>query len=845
MRKKIVSIIHLSVFIATGIFAQQSYFADGYHGGIYGHYPLWKTKFIVDKFNEHPEWKIGLEIEAETWDTVKLHTPEDYRLLQQIITDKRIEITNPSYAQPYAYNISGESLIRQFEYGIRKTRQHFPDVQLATYSVEEPCFTSCLPQILKSFGFKYAVLKNPDTCWGGYTSAYGGELVNWIGPDGTSMLTVPRYACEELEENSTWQTKAWNNSKSYLDACFDYGIKNPAGMCYQDAGWRGGPWIGHGENIKNGSKYITWTDYIENISVGKTSDDWRFSQEDVLVSLMWGSQALQRIAQQVRRAENDIVIAEKMGVIANLENGLLLSQAETDEAWRTLMMAQHHDSWIVPYNRLFRQRTWAQQIELWTDATSEISGKMTENAAVSFGSAANPQYVRVYNTTGINRQEIIMVSLGREFAGKNLEVYNSENRKIPSWTKTEKDDVCLYFKADVAPFGYTAYRFAESKSRRKEENRVRFSGNECIVENDIYKIVFDASKGGIIKSLVAKKEGNREFAVINGQFALGELRGRFYDEGRFYSSTEASAKISVLEDHPFRIAVKVEGTIASHPFTQIIAITQGQKRIDFDLTIDWKDNPGIGEYKQSNSNWRENRRGFYDDRFKLNVLFPVNLESPHLFKNAPFDVCESRHGNTFFNSWDEIKHNIILNWTDLVQNDGKYGLALLSDHTSSYSFGDDFPLGLTAQYSGIGLWGVDYKITQPLKMKYAIVPHRGKWDNAAIASESVVWNEPLIYSLHHDAGRKSKSLIAMKNTGYEITAAKMEGNDVIIRLFNAEGDTTPQTVTFNFPFSGIDEVNLNGSVVSENISGTSDNKNITVSMPRFGIKTYKIRRNLQ
>lgn len=50
-----------------------------------------------------------------------------------------------------------------------------------TYSVEEPCFTSCLPQILKLFGFKYAVLKCPNTCWGGYTNAYGGELINWVG----------------------------------------------------------------------------------------------------------------------------------------------------------------------------------------------------------------------------------------------------------------------------------------------------------------------------------------------------------------------------------------------------------------------------------------------------------------------------------------------------------------------------------------------------------------------------------------------------------------------------------------------------------------------------------------
>ena len=55
-------------------------------------------------------------------------------------------------------------------------------LDFSAYSSEEPCFTSALPGILKSFGFKYAVLKNPNTCWGGYTRAFGGELVDWIGP---------------------------------------------------------------------------------------------------------------------------------------------------------------------------------------------------------------------------------------------------------------------------------------------------------------------------------------------------------------------------------------------------------------------------------------------------------------------------------------------------------------------------------------------------------------------------------------------------------------------------------------------------------------------------------------
>lgn len=291
--KKTILAFALLISSAASSFAQQKYFTDGFHGGYYGHYPIdTYTQFIVDQLDKNPNWYIGLEIEPETWDTVQVRTPEAYLAFKQKLGTDRVEYTNPSYAQSYLYCINGESIIRQFHYGIKKIRHHFPDVIISTYAVEEPCFTSCLPTILPQFGFRHAVLKCPNTCWGGYSAAYGGELVNLIGPDGTSMLSVPRYACEKLEKESVWQTIAWGNNPQYFKACFDYGIKNPVAMTYQDAGWTNGPWIGTDEAKMNGTIYTRWTKYIEEQSVGTSDDDYYFSQEDVRPGLMWGSQVM-------------------------------------------------------------------------------------------------------------------------------------------------------------------------------------------------------------------------------------------------------------------------------------------------------------------------------------------------------------------------------------------------------------------------------------------------------------------------------------------------------------------------------------------------------------------------
>lgn len=830
--------------ISIYAYSQQAYFVDGYHGGIYGHYPVaWKTQFIIDQLAKHPEWRICLEIEPETWDTVRVKTPDAYRQFKEKATGEQVEFTNPTYAQPYCYNISGESIIRQFQYGIAKINKHFPEVRFVTYSVEEPCFTSCLPQILKQLGFKYAVLKCPNTCWGGYTGAYGDELVNWIGTDGSSILTVPRYACEKLEEGSTWQTTAWCNSESYLQDCRKAGIEHPVGMCFQDAGWKNGPWLGSGKDIKGNSIYIRWKDYIGKISKGTAKDDWHFSQEDMHVNLMWGSQVLQKIAQEVRASENKMVMAEKMSVMAHLENGYACRQADVDEAWRTLMLAQHHDSWIVPYNGLNKEGTWADAIKRWTDNTNAVAGTIIDASMRSFDeghvvAGGEQGYVRVYNTLGTPRTEMTSVLLPREYASSDIEIYDWRKKRIGCFVEREGEKVRVFFEAEVPPFGYSTYCVRQKKPCKEAASRSELAINEreYVLENDMYRITFDLSKGGTIKSLVAKKEGGKEFAEATGEYALGELRGYFYEEGKFRSSVETPARLTVLRDNEWEKKVKIEGEIASHPFEQIITLARGERRIDFNLLINWKENVGIGEYKEQN--WRDNRRGYCDDRFKLSVLFPVNLPDACIYKNAPFDVCESKLENTFFGSWDQIKHNILLHWVDLAERKGDYGWALFSDHTTSYSYGEDYPLGLTAQYSGVGLWGPDYKITRPLAMRYAVIPHRGKWDRALIATGSDCWNEPLLSSYHPSAKQESKSFVDLRNTGYQVSAAMLQDGKIVLRLFNAEGDNARRRIAFDMPLSGVEEVDLQGNFIErKEIKRRAGKSQINVSMPRFGIKT--------
>ncbi|GGB97342.1 alpha-mannosidase [Dyadobacter sediminis] len=828
------------VLLSIGTFAQKAYFIDGYHGGVYGHYPVGYTQFVVDELKRNPFWKINLEIEPETWDSVKVREPEALAEFQKLFEDQsltgRMEYVSPAYGQSYLYNISGESIIRHFDYGIKKVKSHFPSAVFTTYSSEEPCFTSALPQILNSFGYKYASLKNPNTCWGGYTRAFGGELVNWIGPDGSRITTVPRYGSEGLEPNSTWQTEAWTNSPKYIRDALKSGIENPVAMTLQDAGWRNGPWIGNGEKGYQPTEYKTWRSYFASTSIGKTSQDWHFSQEDMQVSLVWGSQILQKIAQQVRVSENRIVRAEKMAALNKIYSNIPWPQAAIDEAWRGLMLAQHHDCWIVPYHGK-RGDTWADKVVVWTDTANQISDRI-----IGAGNVAGNAYARVYNTTGNVRTENVALQLPEGANANAVSVLDLKNNEMPVQPAGGR---MLYFKAEVPAMGFSQYSLVRKKPQKTAGAKAAvMASGDVVLETDHYKLVLNKSKGGSIKSLVVKTLGNKEFVDPESERSFNELRGNFYDHGGYHSTAEVPVTIRMIENGPLVVTAQIEGELLSSPFIQTITLRQGERKIECGIVIDWKSNIGIGSnYKQHEKiDPKDYHKPFYDDSQKLLALFPVNFVSEKIYKDAPFDVTESKLENTFFSRWDSIKHNLMVSWVDLYDAKKNMGLALLSDHTTTYTHGENFPLGLNVQYSGAGLWGRNHTITGPTKMRYALVPHAGKWDKAGISGEVLTWNEPAFAMLSSTAKKAGKSLVDVTGTGYQVTATLVDGNDLLIRLFNADGDARARKVVLGGKAGSANLIELNGSEKEGLVLRNESEKSVvSVAMPRFGIRTIRLK----
>ena len=177
---------------------------------------------------------------------------------------------------------------------------------------------------------------------------------------------------------------------------------------------------------------------------------------------------------------------------------------------------------------------------------------------------------------------------------------------------------------------------------------------------------------------------------------------------------------------------------------------------------------------------------------------------------------------------------------DLAETDGA-GVALLTDHTTSYTWGTDMPLGLTVQYSGAGLWGRDYPIDGPTHLRFALVAHEGRWDEGGVQEENLRWNEPLYAAVGRTFADGEASWLDLAGSGYELSAAYPENGAIIVRLYNASGDETPHTIRFGTHFSHIEAVDLRGEPLeTPAIQTRGGGTEVELSMPRFGLKTLRL-----
>ncbi|MDF2543951.1 MAG: glycosyl hydrolase 38 domain protein [Herbinix sp.] len=780
--------------------AEKLYFVDGYHGGIEGHMPVGSWEDILDAMDRHQEWKLSLEIEPESWEYLRIHNNEVYQRLQHFVSDEktadRVELISGSYAQPFCWAINGESNIRQLIRGVELIHKHFGDVVVDTYAVQEPCFTSALPQICKKLGYKRMSLKNP-TAWGGYMGPMKGGMIRLTSADGSGLPAVPRYDCEELVSCSATEAAGYEYSliQNFADKCVKNGIKHPVGMCLQDLGWSAHPLLG-GFPVE----YVTWREYFNRFGED-LEGEVRFSQESILCTLPWGNITLSQMCGKVRALENRTLQIEKLLAMAEIEGfEIAAARDKLKNSWDMLMLSQHHDGFICATTPGSPLKTWAfradylttQGQKLLTEIEDAIYDKMRDCAGVDQRGTL-VRYIRVYNTVGTKRTDLAEVMISLPSGCFALEVYDCDGNRCEAQWKIERKHADesiaaakLYFVATMEGIGYNTYCVKLINKPSDPMNCIAKVSNQntITVETSMLTVIFDLARGGAVISLCDKELG-KEF--VSGEEPIGILKGFLVDQDRFVSNLDCVVEHEMLINGPICSVIKFKGEFEGIRFETIAEVREGDKKIDFTsrTMFDQETKIGYPNAPKDGEEFYGTKRSSCREDYKLGVHISLPMEDFVITKHAPFENYTSEIYDTRFEGWDEIKNTILHQYIDFYDPEDNCGLGILCDRITGYSLVDhQFSITQAFGYHAGFWWG-----NQPLKgtsqLTYSLVTHRGDYEEGNLPLYNSRKNEPFLTQLlTKKPDVMGKSVLCFPDPLFEVVAMLNDDGRYKVRVFN-------------------------------------------------------------
>ena len=224
------------------------YFSTGYHDGFVRPMERHSKTMAIEmertkKYDGYSQyWELG----GSCWVRMGINEPGYLEELKTAIAENRLEIIGGTWCEPFALIISGESNIRQMFYGMKAIKENL-DYDVTIYGNQEHGTYAQMPQILRSFGL-YAVVNRTQWAPYGYESAVDADVADWIGPDGTKIVMIPRYLSQDynncpwddrnLQNGSvTGHNRVWRTREKFeqmLREALDHGIENPLMTMLED-----------------------------------------------------------------------------------------------------------------------------------------------------------------------------------------------------------------------------------------------------------------------------------------------------------------------------------------------------------------------------------------------------------------------------------------------------------------------------------------------------------------------------------------------------------------------------------------------------------------------------------
>ena len=806
---------------------------------------LWRLKHTREKaqrsfttvlrlMSEFPEYKF-LQSQPQLYEFIKKDAPEIYEGMKRRIAEGRWEADGGMWLEGDCNVTSGESLTRQFLYGIRFIEEEFGRKCKFLWLPDVFGYSWALPQIMKQCGIE--TFMTTKISWNQYNTIPN-DLFWWKGIDGSKILTyfidVPDPGQDWRGRGSTYNGnitadvvagtwKKFKNKELSSDVLTSFG--------FGDGG--GGPTREQLQRMKAVDR-LPGLPRVKPSTAGEFFDKIHEDVEKAEYVPQWDgelyleyhrgtytSQAHNK--KNNRKIEYALCETEWLQALAGL-HGVGRDEECMLESWRTVLRDQFHD--IIPGSSIHEvyEDTAKEYRKLWQDVS-----RMQKDALNSLGLTGFDRNEDGFCEEEISKEAGNIQEKNGEKAWTLLrfaDVKGSELVEIPCM----EDGIFLDANGGALPAQKTAEGWvveaaadplsgslaafvpgAARKQKAEEQDALYVNVEERKLETPFYRIVWEES--GAFTSIY-DKENDRE--VLKGK---GNILRIFEDKPMNYDAWDIdiyyrnkyedvpACAVEVKECGALRMKLSFCYVYRKSVIEQEVILYAHDRRIDFKTKVDWHESHRL-----------------------LKTVFEVDVRATRATYDIQYGYADRpNHWNT---SWDWARFEVCGHkWADLSESN--YGVSLLNDCKYGYGILDNvmtLSLLKSAKYPDTEADMGIHTFT------YALLPHADALGMETI-KEGIRLNQPMQLTAGKMDQEALKRILVKDNDAVKIDAVKPaeDGDGVVIRLHECSGGRQKTILSSEFGIKAYAECNL-----LEEYESKKEGSEIPAAFGPFEIRSYRV-----
>jgi len=759
------------------------------HGGAI----LWGT----DKFKErlrdgiswlerYPSFKMGLDNEAFVYDEFARQNPEIIEELVKYLKkyQGRFGIGSCTYGQPLSTFISEESNVRQLTYAISTNLKYFSYTP-PIYVMSEHANHSQIPQLLKGTEYKGAIMRTHYMMYG-YNPTYNEAFGWWIGVDGSRIPTVPTYEGEGADFAITtldnWVLTRWpkKTNSSIEEYCEKFSNIQPLlASRYDDADLRCEELVAHCE----GNDSFKWILLDELLSYyPKPLAEFITKPNDFTVRMPWGYCG-NEIWNMSRQAEIQLLTAERIASMELLLGGEGHGE-DLKEAWKSLLVSQHHDVQICGLLGDSRKHL---------SESLEISKKVYDTSMNFIGKRmkGNGLYqVTVFNPVSWSRLQLIQVQVNflKKDGVKQIKVMKDGN-EIPSRTTISETNsgnsikqATVEFTAVIPGLGFEAYAIEGSDCLEDSQlvnatELIEVDENNLTIKTCGFEAKLDSSGG--ITSISDRNTGK----IYVGQKGGNSIFTAIIDDKEYESKGTW-----VIKNTGNKAIAREIGYIGSIPYEFRMTFYSDMHRIDCHVKLNFN-----GEKVGKTD-------GGFSHEEKLSFKLYPNISDKCIgVRDLPFVIEETNNKYVEGNYWTALTDNNI-------------GIAYFNKGTMGSVRGSDGSFSIPIAYANSYIWGTRM-LNGDFQYDFAIYPFIGAWQEADLHRQALEYNFPTVVTAGQpgdgNLGTEIK-LMELNSDNIIVSAIYPDKDNILVRMYEYKGISGEAEFKFHEDNVALAEVNLLG-----------------------------------